>query len=136
MLLGRRAMKPDNRKRQTILVVDDNCGVRTLVKNLLEFEGYTVFIAGDAEAAIELYQDHRSAVALLLTDVVMPKMNGLELADHILRLEPQMPVLLMSGTEGASGGFGCIAKPFAPAELIGRVGELLETRQPRRTAAA
>ena len=129
-------MEPDIRHREPILVVDDNSAILTLVRDLLEVEGYAVFIAGDAEAAIKLYQDHRSAVALLLTDVVMPNMNGLELADHILRLEPQMPVLLMSGTEGASGGFGCIAKPFAPADLIGRVGELLETRQPRRTAAA
>ena len=117
-------------------MVDDNSAILTLVRDLLEGEGYTVFIAGDAEAAITLYQDHRSAVALLLTDVMMPNMNGLELADHILRLEPRMPVLLMSGTEGAGGGFGCIAKPFKPADLIGRVGELLETRQPHRTAAA
>ncbi len=129
-------MEPDIRQRETILVVDDNCAIRTLVKAFLEIEGYTVFIAGDAEAAIKLYQDHQSAVALLLTDVVMPNMNGLELADHILRLEPQMPVLLMSGTEGSSRGFRCIAKPFTPADLVGRVGELLETRQPLRTTAA
>jgi len=129
-------MEPDIRHRETILVVDDNSAILILVRDLLEVEGYTVFIAGDAETAITLYQDHRSAVALLLTDVVMPNMNGLELADHILRLEPQMPVLLMSGTEGTGGGFGCIAKPFTPADLIGRVGELLETRQPLRTAAA
>lgn len=129
-------MELGTKRRETILVVDDNYAICTLVKAFLEIEGYTVLIAGDAEAAIKLYEEHQSAVALLLTDVVMPNMNGLELADHILRLEPQMPVLLMSGTEGGSRGFGCIAKPFIPADVIGRVGELLETRQPLRTAAA
>ena len=129
-------MEPDNRQRGTILVVDDNCVIRVLVKDFLEVEGYTVLIAGDAETAIMLYQEHQSVVSLLLTDVVMPDLSGLQLADHILRLEPQMPVLLMSGTEGASGGFGCIAKPFTPADLIDRVGELLETHRPHRTAAA
>jgi len=125
-----------DKQSKTILVVDDNCAIRTLVKTFLEIEGYTVLIAGDAEAAIELYKQHQAAIALLLTDVVMPNMNGLELADHVLRLEPQMPILLMSASDGASRGFGCIAKPFTPAEVIGKVGELLETRRPRATAAA
>jgi CheY-like chemotaxis protein len=122
-------MELGTKRRETILVVDDNYAITTLVKEFLEFEGYTVLTAGDAEAAIQLYQDNQPTVALLLTDVLMPKMNGLELADHILRLEPQMRVLLMSGTEGASRGFGCIAKPFTPADVIDRVGELLEARQ-------
>jgi two-component system cell cycle sensor histidine kinase/response regulator CckA len=125
-----------HKQSETILVVDDNCAIRTLVKTFLEIEGYTVLVAGDAAAAIDLYKEHRSTIALLLTDVMMPNMNGLELADHVLRLEPQMRILLMSASEGASRGFGCIAKPFTPAEVIGRVGELLEMRQPLRTAAA
>ena len=129
-------MELGTKRRETILVVDDNYAITVLVKQFLEFEGYTVLVAGDAEAAIKLYQDNQAAVALLLTDVVMPNMNGLELADHILRLEPQMRVLLMSGTEGACHGFGCIAKPFTPADVIGRVGQLLETRQPAGVAAA
>lgn len=129
-------MELGTKRRETILVVDDNYAITMLVKEFLELEGYTVLIADGAEAAIKLYQDNQPAVALLLTDVVMPHMNGLELADHILRLEPQMRVLLMSGTEGASRGFDCIAKPFTPADVIGRVGELLETRQPAGVAAA
>jgi CheY-like chemotaxis protein len=129
-------MELGTKRRETILVVDDNYAITVLVKTFLEFAGYTVLIAGDAEAAIKLYKDNQPAVALLLTDVVMPNVNGLELADHILRLEPQMRVLLMSGTEGASHGFACIAKPFTPADVIGRVGELLEARQPAGVAAA
>ena len=125
-----------DKQSKTILVVDDNCAIRTLVKTFLEIEGYTVLIAGDAEAAIELYKQHQAAIALLLTDVVMPNMNGLELADHVLRLEPQMRILLMSASEGTNRDFRCIAKPFTPAEVIGKVGELLETHRPRATATA
>ena len=111
----------------TILVVDDDCGVRTLVKDLLEFEGYTVLTAGDAETAIRVHEDCQSVVALLLTDVIMPNINGLELADRLLQREPRLRVLFMSGSENVSRGFGCVAKPFTGAELIGRVGEVLES---------
>jgi len=94
----------------TILVVDDDCAIRTLVKTLLEVEGYAVLIADDGETAMKLYD--QSTVAMLLTDVVMPNMNGLELADRLLRREPQLRVLFMSGSGDASRGFGCVAKPF------------------------
>lgn len=114
----------------TILVVDDDCGVRTLVKDLLEFEGYTVLMAADAATAMRVHEEYQSGVALLLTDVIMPHMNGLELADRLLQREPRLRVLFMSGSEDASRGFGCVAKPFTGAELIGRVGEVLESSPP------
>jgi two-component system, cell cycle sensor histidine kinase and response regulator CckA len=118
----------------TILVVDDDCNVRTLVKLLLEIEGYTVLIAGDAETAMKVHEEYRSVVALLLTDVVMPKINGLELADRLLQREPHLRVLFMSGSEYASRGFGCVAKPFTRANLIGKVGEVLESPSPTQVA--
>ena len=68
----------------TILVVDDDGDVRMLVKDLLEFEGYAVLTAGDAETAMRVHEDCQSVVALLLTDVIMPNINGLELADRLL----------------------------------------------------
>jgi two-component system, cell cycle sensor histidine kinase and response regulator CckA len=111
---------------QTILVVDDDSAIRTLVKTLLEIEGYAVLMADSAEGALQLYA--QSTVALLLTDVVMPGMNGLELADRLLRREPQLRILFMSGSEDASRGFGCVAKPFTGARLIRRVSEVLETQ--------
>ncbi len=113
----------------TILVVDDDCNVRMLVKALLEREGYTVLVAADADTAIEVYQEYESAVALLLTDVVMPNINGLELADRLLERKPHLRVLFMSGSEDASRGFGCVAKPFTGSGLIDRVGEVLESPQ-------
>ena len=114
---------------ETILVVDDDCNVRMLVKALLESEGYTVLVAADADTAMEVYHESQSAVALLLTDVILPSINGLELADRLLEREPRLRVLFMSGSEDASRGFGCVAKPFTGAGLIGRVGEVLESPQ-------
>ena len=93
--------------------------------------------AHGAETAITLYC--QSPIALLLTDVAMPKTNGLELADQLLRREPQLRILFMSGSEDANRGFGCLAKPFTGDGLIRRVGEVLESRltsQAARTAAA
>jgi len=66
---------------------------------------------------------------LLLTDVVMPNMNGLELADRLLEREPRLRVLFMSGSEDTSRGFGCVGKPFTGPGLIGRVGEALGSPQ-------
>ena len=110
----------------TILVVDDEPAICSLVRTLLEREGYPVLIAGDGETATHIYEEHSAEVALLLTDVKMPGMNGLELADRILRKKPQLGVLFMSGSPGATGGLACIAKPFTRAQLIGRVGMALE----------
>ena len=60
----------------------------------------------------------------------MPNINGLELADLLFQQEPCLRVLFMSGSEDASRGFGCVAKPFAGAELIGRVGDVLDSPPP------
>ena len=121
----------------TILVVDDDCAIRTLVKTLLEIEGYAVLIADDGKTAMKLYD--QSTVALLLTDVVMPNMNGLELADQLLQREPELRILFMSGTGDANRGFGCVAKPFTAAGLLRRISEVLESLpavQIARTTAA
>jgi CheY-like chemotaxis protein len=126
-------MEP-GKSSETILVVDDDYSVRTLVKTLLELEGYNVLEAADAETAMKVYETYQSAVALLLTDVVMPDINGLELADRLLQREPRLRVLFMSGSEDASRGFGCVAKPFTVAKLIGRVGEVLESPLPTQVA--
>jgi two-component system, cell cycle sensor histidine kinase and response regulator CckA len=112
------------KQSETILVVDDHCAIHKLVKACLELEGYTVLTADGAESAMKLYRQHRSAVALLLTDVSMPNVSGLELADRVLQLEPELKILFMSASDGASPGFGCIRKPFTQAELIGKVGEV------------
>jgi two-component system cell cycle sensor histidine kinase/response regulator CckA len=116
------------KQSQTILVVDDHCAIAKLVKLFLELEGYTVLTADNAESAMNLYREHQSAVALLLTDVEMPNVSGVDLADRVLQLEPGLRILFMSALDGARRGFGCVAKPFTQAQLIGRVGEALASR--------
>jgi DNA-binding response OmpR family regulator len=117
-------MEP-RKPNKTILVVDDHCAISKLVKLFLEIEGYTVFTADTAQTAMNLYKEHQSAVSLLLTDVEMPDGSGLDLVERVLKLEPGLRILFMSAIGGARRGFGCVAKPFTQAELIGRVGEAL-----------
>ena len=122
---------------ETILVVDDNLAVRALVKFFLESAGYNTLVAGDAENAITLYKRKpRPNISLLLTDVEMPDRNGLDLADDILRLEPKLPVLLMSGSENPNRGFDYLGKPFTRAELIHSVDRVLASLNSSRMHTA
>ncbi|MGA2716696.1 MAG: response regulator [Bryobacteraceae bacterium] len=112
--------------KTTILVVDDEAETRILTQIFLESAGYTVIGAPDGIEALKLYERHRSGVALLLTDVNMPHMNGFELADRLLLLRPDLPVLFMSGaSHDADRGFGCVPKPFRREELLIHVRKAL-----------
>jgi CheY-like chemotaxis protein len=121
-------MLPNDRPG-AILVVDDDDFVRKLVKAFLERAGYTVISATDGAAGLDFFRQNRPAIALLLTDVAMPNMNGLDLADRVLELDGKLPVLFMSGTAGgADRGWGCVQKPFMGAELLDKVGAALQQR--------
>lgn len=110
----------------TILVVDDEPDVTGIVRSFLERAGYTVLATEKPGEAIALFERTAPGVALLLTDVGMPGMTGLQLADYILGLQPGLPVLFMSGVHThADRGLGCLVKPFTRAELLGRVGRAL-----------
>jgi CheY-like chemotaxis protein len=114
---------------ETILVVDDNLDIRGLAQAFLENAGYAVVTAADGQEGLRCYKTHRSNVALLLTDVRMPKMNGFELADRVLQLDSQLPVLFMSGDAWrADRGFGYITKPFNRVELVARVHHALDAK--------
>ena len=115
---------------ETILVVDDNLAVRALVKFFLESAGYNTLVAGDADYAVTLCKEkHQADIALLLTDLEMPGRNGLDLADDLLRLEPKLPVLLMSGYKNPNRAFGYLGKPFTRAQLIHGVDCALASRR-------
>jgi len=88
-------MRPDENPG-AILVVDDDAAIRKLVQECLERAGYTVFAAGDGDVGFTFFQQKRKEIALVLTDVEMPKMNGLDLADRILELDQSLPVVFMS----------------------------------------
>ncbi|MFZ0695327.1 MAG: PAS domain-containing protein, partial [Alphaproteobacteria bacterium] len=121
-------------KGETILVVEDDADVRSLACSLLRSFGYEVFEAGDPQGALQAVR-HTPRVALLLTDVVLPGgMNGPKLAEEILRLQPQIKVLYMSGyTENAILHHGrldpavhLLQKPFTKRELASKIRLLLK----------
>jgi len=122
-----------NNGNQTILLADDDRAVRTLVTMFLERAGYEVITAGDGEEALSLFQDSQESIALLLSDVIMPKMNGLQLAAAVRRVRPQLPVLFISGnmSHAADYGWGCIPKPFTSGELTERVRQVLAGNAPQ-----
>ena len=128
-----RHIQPDGRiqrdghiERDTILVVDDDQEIRFLLKVFLEKAGYIVATAADGEEAFSFFRQHQSRIAMLLTDVRMPNMNGIDLADRVLELDSQVPVLFMSGETWNFGhGLGCIVKPFNSVELVTRVNQVV-----------
>ena len=117
----------------TILVVDDDPGVRSLAKDVLEINGYTVLDTSDPRHALRIAREHPGPIELLLTDVVMPLMNGPELAERLVAIRPEIRVLFMSGFD-VSGilapGAPLIAKPFDVRALPRRVRDLLDRRSP------
>ena len=84
-------------RRETILLVDDHPSIRKLLGSILKSEGYAVLEAGDGRQALEVCQHHGAKIHLLLTDIVMPQMNGHMLAEQIVLLRPGIQILYMSG---------------------------------------
>jgi len=118
---------------ETILVVDDEDEVRAVAKDVLELKGYTVLDTGDPRHALRIAREHNGPIGLLLTDVVMPLMNGAELADSFVAIRPDTKVLFMSSFD-VSGLLArntpFIAKPFDVDELTRRVRQVLDRRSP------
>jgi CheY-like chemotaxis protein len=119
---------------ETILLVEDEEAVRNLVRSILERGGYTVFQASNGMEAMELVSRHTGRVHLLLTDVVVPKMSGRELAERVTASRPATRVLYMSGyTDDAivhhgvlDAGLAFLQKPFRPEALLRKVREVLD----------
>jgi len=118
------------RGSETILVVEDQNEVRALVQRILEDWGYVVLSAGEIADAFQIVERHSGPIHLLLTDMVMPQMNGAVLAEHLVSLRPDMAVLYMSGyTDNAIVNHGrFIQKPFAPDALARKVRGVLDSR--------
>ncbi len=127
------------RGTETVLLVEDEEGVREFAGRVLRENGYTVFDAENGLAALDVLARHDGTVDLLLTDVVMPGMGGFELARRASALRPGSDVLYMSGyTEEmvGEGGFlksdvPFLPKPFAPDALLRKVREVLASRKAR-----
>ena len=114
---------------ETILVVDDQPATLKVARILLESFGYHVLAAANAQEAMILFRQHQERIRLLLTDVVMPDINGPQLVQRLLRINPELRVIYMSGypnEELSQQGVPFLPKPFNPAGLSKAVREALD----------
>jgi len=117
---------------ETVLVVEDAPALRALIHEALSAFGCTVLSARDGEEALRLLHEHDGGIDLLLTDVVMPGMNGPALAREVRSLHPQTKILYMTGYSGEfiradmlTPGVSLIQKPFTPADLGRKISKML-----------
>lgn len=127
--------------KQTILLVDDEDGLRGLSKRVLERAGYVVLESASANEALSAADSHHGAIDLLLTDLVMPRMNGWQLGECLMQTRPALRVLFMSGYPGHEGmsdaspnrplaSAPCLQKPFTPGDLVHAVRQALTAPRP------
>jgi PAS domain S-box-containing protein len=123
------------RGKERILIADDEPGVLTIVRRILEGDGYSLLTAADGQDALDKI-DAAGGIDLIVTDVIMPNMSGIELVDNIRRRTPSIPVILMSGYGEAASvqerlsepGVRFISKPFSAGVLSDTVRKLLASR--------
>lgn len=122
------------RGNETILFAEDEEGVRELVSSFLESKGYQVLAAADGVSARQLAESHNGQIDLLLTDVVMPKTGGRELAEHLRRTSPHLKVLFISGYTSdfivrnaiLESEAAFVQKPFSMQSLASKIREVLD----------
>jgi CheY-like chemotaxis protein len=118
---------------ETVLVAEDDPSVRALVQSVLERNGYRVLAAADGQAALDLAHQEKGRIDLLLSDVIMPRMNGRDLCDVLTVLYPGLRVIFMSGYTGDAlsgpggldGDVQLVSKPFTPDVLLDGVRKAL-----------
>lgn len=129
------ATTTDERGKETVLLVEDEPAILDVATQMLEMQGYRVLAAATPGAAIRLAEEHRGEIHLLMTDVVMPEMNGRELAKKLLSLYPGLKRLFMSGYTAdviahhgvLDEGVQFIQKPFTLAALAAKVRGVLDS---------
>ncbi|MBI5068183.1 MAG: response regulator [Deltaproteobacteria bacterium] len=129
---------------ETVLVIEDEETLRTVARRALEAAGYTVLVASGGEEAFRIAAQHAGELHLLLTDVVLPVMNGRAVARELSRTRPDMKVLYMSGyTDSALGRHGVITpgthflgKPFTAVDLAAKVRMVLDAGNSHPAGAA
>ena len=120
---------------ETILLVEDAPAVRVLARDVLKAQGYTVVEAQHGREALRIAEQYAGPIHLLLTDVVMPEMNGRDLVEQLAPLRPSMAIIYMSGYTdtvvvhhgGLDPGAAFLQKPFTPSALLGKIRQLLAT---------
>jgi two-component system cell cycle sensor histidine kinase/response regulator CckA len=129
------ALPAPGRGHETLLLVEDDDSVRSFLSGYLKSKGYRVLEAPHGLAALDVHRQLANAVDLLVTDVVMPRMGGRELAEQLWRLQPSLKVLFLTGYSDDAGlssatlkrGARLLLKPVAPDRLAADVRALLDT---------
>jgi CheY-like chemotaxis protein len=120
-------------------VVDDEDDVRRLLVDVIRIGAYRVLEARDGDQALQIAALHNGSIELLVTDLVMPRITGMELADKLRARHPDLKVLFMSGyaerehLRQLHPNEQFIPKPFLPADLFRRVNDVLRDRPPTST---
>jgi DNA-binding response OmpR family regulator len=116
----------------TVLLVEDEQSIRKLISRILRRRGYTVLEAADGADALRISDEHAGTVDLVLTDLVMPGLGGVEVAARLSVKWPRVKVVYMSGygkedlrTHGVTDPALFLPKPFRPDELVLKIGEAL-----------
>ena len=119
-------------KQTIILLAEDDAAVRNLVALMLSKEGYVVLAANDGQEALDICRQYKDSIHLLLTDVTMPRMTGMELAERVQRKRSEIKILIMSGetadmvlNQNSLDAF--LRKPFMPPTLLKCVQRLLDS---------
>lgn len=131
----RRHSRDEPKASERILVVDDEPGIRHIIARVLLDEGYFVHEASDGLEALELINDGDAAMDVVVSDIVMPRLNGVELLQELSRSRPGLPIILISGygTEelaqrGIAAPCALLSKPFPSERLIAEVRRCIAER--------
>ena len=135
--LSARARPELSRGSETLLMVEDEAKVRSLARRYLNQLGYKVLVAGDGVDALRAHENHAGIISLVITDVVMPRMDGQELAKRLRARQPGLKVLFTSGYPNEviadygvlPEGEDFLQKPFTGADLASKVRELLDSEE-------
>ena len=119
---------------ETVLLVEDDCSILKLGKRILEELGYRVLSANSPSEVIKLAKGHADEISLLITDVIMPQINGRELSEHLQTLYSNLKIIFMSGYTAnviahrgvLDNGIFFISKPFSKKEMAAKVRKILD----------
>jgi CheY-like chemotaxis protein len=120
--------------RETILLVEDEDAVRAIISAVLRRQGYHVLEASAASGACDIFEQQGATIDLLVTDVVMPKMNGPSLAQRLVAIRPELKVLFISGyadmaLDAGGPNVSFLSKPFQASTLAAKVRDVLSQRR-------
>jgi PAS domain S-box-containing protein len=138
-----RDLDPPDLPRETILLAEDEDSLRLLTHRILTRHGYTVIAASNGREALELASRHAASIDLVLTDVIMPHMNGHDLARSLQAAHPDLPVIYMSGyaepmlasRSTLPAGVNLLSKPITEHQILAAIRRELDTRRGTRQAA-